>query len=149
MPSFSHVIGVSIFVLVERIKEIRSGEEDDLGNTDYILDKKLEMSACQARHSIENIGRDITQAFKTLVGGELKAYTEMMNDAGNRDQAHGRGRKARRRRGRQYQIRLVRGDAGRAEVIVYGTAVNLYKLLVFNKSMTFLGFRLLLIYRIK
>ena len=25
------LIGVSIFVLVERIKEIRSGEEDDLG----------------------------------------------------------------------------------------------------------------------
>ena len=29
----------------------------------------------------KNIGRDITQGFKTLVGGELKAYTEMMNDA--------------------------------------------------------------------
>ena len=29
----------------------------------------------------KNIGRDITQGFKTLVGGELKAYTEMMNEA--------------------------------------------------------------------
>ena len=28
-----------------------------------------------------NIGRDITQGFKTLIGGELTAYTEMMNDA--------------------------------------------------------------------
>lgn len=28
---FLALIGVSIFVLVERIKEIRSGEEDDLG----------------------------------------------------------------------------------------------------------------------
>jgi hypothetical protein len=28
---FLSLIGVSIFVLIERIKEIRSGEEDDLG----------------------------------------------------------------------------------------------------------------------
>ena len=29
----------------------------------------------------KNIGKDITQGFKTLVGGELRAYTEMMNEA--------------------------------------------------------------------
>ncbi len=29
---FLALIGVSIYVLAERIKEIRSGEEDDLGN---------------------------------------------------------------------------------------------------------------------
>ena len=29
----------------------------------------------------KNIGRDITQGLKTIVGGELKAYTQMMNDA--------------------------------------------------------------------
>ncbi len=29
----------------------------------------------------KNFGRDITQALKTLVGGELKAYNEMMNEA--------------------------------------------------------------------
>ena len=29
----------------------------------------------------KNVGRDITQGFKHLVGGELKAYTEMMNEA--------------------------------------------------------------------
>lgn len=28
-----------------------------------------------------NIGRDITQGLKTLVGGELKAYAEMMDSA--------------------------------------------------------------------
>ena len=28
----------------------------------------------------KNIERDITQSFKTLVGGELKAYTDMMKD---------------------------------------------------------------------
>ena len=29
----------------------------------------------------KNVGRDISQSFKTLVGGELKAYTQMMNEA--------------------------------------------------------------------
>lgn len=29
----------------------------------------------------KNIGRDITQGLKTLVGGELKSYTDMMNQA--------------------------------------------------------------------
>ena len=28
-----------------------------------------------------SIGRDITQGLKTLVGGELKSYTDMMNQA--------------------------------------------------------------------
>ena len=54
-----------------------------LVNTDYISGKEFEMlglvkgSTIQSKH----IGNDITQSFKTLVGGELKAYTEMMNDA--------------------------------------------------------------------
>ena len=52
-------------------------------NTDYISGKELEMlgivkgSTIQSKH----LGKDISQGFKTLVGGELKAYTEMMNDA--------------------------------------------------------------------
>ena len=51
--------------------------------TDYIAGKELEMlgmvkgSTIQTKH----LGKDITQSFKTLVGGELTAYTEMMNDA--------------------------------------------------------------------
>ena len=54
-----------------------------LVTTDYIAGKELEMlgmvkgSTIQTKH----LGKDITQSFKTLVGGELTAYTEMMNDA--------------------------------------------------------------------
>ena len=54
-----------------------------LVNTEYIAGKELEMlglvkgSTIQSKH----MGHDISQSFKTLVGGELKAYTEMMNDA--------------------------------------------------------------------
>ena len=54
-----------------------------LVNTDYISGKNLEMLGLVKGSTIQskNIGRDITQSFKTIVGGELGAYTEMMNDA--------------------------------------------------------------------
>ena len=54
-----------------------------LVNTDYISGKELETielvkgSTVQTRH----VGKDITQALKSLVGGELKAYNEMMDSA--------------------------------------------------------------------
>ena len=54
-----------------------------LVNTEYISGKELvtlglvQGSTVQAK----NIARDLTQALKSLVGGELKAYTEMMNEA--------------------------------------------------------------------
>jgi uncharacterized protein YbjQ (UPF0145 family) len=54
-----------------------------LVTTETIPGKTLEMlgmvkgSTIQSKH----LGNDIAQSFKTLVGGELKAYTEMMNDA--------------------------------------------------------------------
>ena len=54
-----------------------------LVNTDYISGKNLEMLGLVKGSTIQskNIGKDITQSFKTLVGGELKAYNEMMNGA--------------------------------------------------------------------
>ena len=54
-----------------------------LVNTDHIPGKEMEFlglvkgSTIQSKH----IGKDIGSGFKTLVGGELKAYTEMMDDA--------------------------------------------------------------------
>ena len=54
-----------------------------LVTTETITGKKIEMlglvkgSTIQSKH----LGNDIAQSFKTLVGGELKAYNEMMNDA--------------------------------------------------------------------
>ena len=52
-------------------------------NTDYITGKELEMLGIVKGSTIQtkNVGRDITQSFKNLVGGELKSYTEMMNKA--------------------------------------------------------------------
>ena len=54
-----------------------------LVNTDYISGKELETLSLVQGSTIQskNIGKDIAQSFKTLVGGELKAYNEMMNEA--------------------------------------------------------------------
>ena len=54
-----------------------------LVNTDYISGKELETisivkgSTIQSKH----FGKDIAQAFKSMLGGELKAYNDMMNEA--------------------------------------------------------------------
>ncbi len=38
----------------------------------------------------KHVGKDLTAGLKTLVGGELKAYTEMMNEVkSHRNQTHG------------------------------------------------------------
>lgn len=74
----------------------------------------------------KNLGRDITQGLKTLVGGELGAYTQMMNEA--RDIATGRmvdeasGLHADAIVGIRYSTSAIM--QGAAEVMVYGTAVK-------------------------
>ena len=74
----------------------------------------------------KNIGRDITQGFKTLVGGELKAYTEMMNDA--RALATKRMVEEANKLGADAVVNVRYASAtvmqGAAEVIAYGTAVR-------------------------
>lgn len=52
-------------------------------NTDFITGKNIETisvvkgSTIQSRH----LGKDIMQGFKGMVGGELEAYNQMMNDS--------------------------------------------------------------------
>lgn len=100
-----------------------------LVTTDYISGKNLEMLGLVKGSTIQskNVGRDITQSFKTLVGGELKAYTEMMNEARALatkrmvEEAEGLGADA------VVNVRYSSASvmAGAAEVIAYGTAVKL------------------------
>ncbi len=102
-----------------------------LVNTDYINGKEFEMlglvkgSTIQSKH----LGKDIAQSFKTLVGGELKSYNEMMNEA-----------RALATKRMVEEAETLKADAivniryassaimqGAAEVIVYGTAVKFVK----------------------
>ena len=99
-----------------------------LVNTDYITGKELEMlglvrgSTIQSKH----LGKDIAQSFKTLVGGELKSYNEMMNEA--RAIATKRMVAEAEELGADAVVNIRYASAavmqGAAEVIAYGTAVK-------------------------
>ena len=97
-------------------------------NTDYISGKDLEMLGLVKGSTIQtkNIGRDITQGFKTLVGGELGAYTQMMNDA--RELAAQRMEEDATPLGADAVVNVRFATSaimqGAAEVMAYGTAVK-------------------------
>ena len=99
-----------------------------LVNTDYISGKELETLSLVKGSTIQtkNIGRDITQSFKTLVGGELKAYNEMMKEA--RALATKRMVEEAEELGADAVVNIRYASsavmAGAAEVIAYGTAVK-------------------------
>lgn len=99
-----------------------------LVNTDYISGKNFEMLGLVKGSTIQskNLGKDITQGFKTLVGGELKAYNEMMNDA--RALATKRMVEEANALGADAIINIRYASAaimqGAAEVMAYGTAVK-------------------------
>ncbi len=99
-----------------------------LVNTDYISGKNLEMlglvkgSTIQSKH----IGKDIGAGFKTLVGGELTGYTEMMNEA--RAIATKRMVEEAEALGADAVVNIRYASSavmqGAAEVMAYGTAVK-------------------------
>lgn len=100
-----------------------------LVNTDYISGAELEMLGLVKGSTIQskNIGRDITQGFKTIVGGELKAYTEMMDEARaiatKRMVAEAEAMDADAIINIRYASAAV--TQGAAEVMAYGTAVKI------------------------
>ena len=99
-----------------------------LVNTDYISGREFETlslvkgSTIQSKH----IGKDIAESFKTLVGGELKSYNEMMNEA--RALATKRMVEEAEAMGADAIVNIRYASAavmqGAAEVIAYGTAVK-------------------------
>ena len=99
-----------------------------LVNTDYITGKELETLSLVKGSTIQSthLGKDIMQAFKTLVGGELVSYNEMMNEA--RAIATKRMVAEAEALGADAVINIRYASSavmqGAAEVIVYGTAVK-------------------------
>lgn len=103
-----------------------------LVTTETINGKEFEMlglvkgSTIQSRH----IGKDIATSFKTIVGGELTAYTEMMDSARalatKRMVAEATALGADAIVGVRYASSAVM--QGAAEVIAYGTAVRFVNL---------------------
>ena len=99
-----------------------------LVNTDYITGKELETLSLVRGSTIQskNLGKDLMQSFKTLVGGELRAYNEMMNEA--RAIATKRMVAEAEALGADAIVNIRYASAavmqGAAEVIAYGTAVK-------------------------
>ena len=99
-----------------------------LVNTDYISDQELEMLSIVKGSTIhsKHLGKDIMQAFKMMVGGELKAYNEMMNEA--RAIATKRMVAEAEELGADAIVNIRYASSaimqGAAEVIAYGTAVK-------------------------
>lgn len=99
-----------------------------LVNTDYISGKELETLGIVKGSIVQtkNFGRDFMAGIKTLVGGEVKEYTDMLNQARQIavkrmvDEAVEMGADA------VVNIRYASSSLmqGAAEVIAYGTAVK-------------------------
>ena len=74
----------------------------------------------------KNVGRDIMAGMKTLVGGEISGYTQMLNEA--RQVATKRVVDEAKELGADAIIGITYGSsqvmAGAAEVVAYGTAVK-------------------------
>lgn len=99
-----------------------------LVNTDYITGKELEMLSIVKGTTIQSkhLGKDIMSSFKTMVGGELGSYTEMMNEA--RALATKRMVQEAESLGADAVVNIRYASSaimqGAAEVICYGTAVK-------------------------
>lgn len=99
-----------------------------LVNTDYIGGKELETLSIVKGATIQSkhLGKDILSGLKTLVGGELQAYTDMMNEA--RAIATKRMVQEAEKLGADGIVNIRYASSavvqGAAEVIVYGTAVK-------------------------
>ncbi|MBD5539749.1 MAG: YbjQ family protein [Lachnospiraceae bacterium] len=95
---------------------------------DYIPGKELEVLEIVKGNVVmsKNVGRDIMASLKTLVGGEITGYTEMLNQARQIavkrmvDEAEKLGADA------IVNVRYASSSVmqGAAEIIAYGTAVK-------------------------
>ena len=98
-----------------------------LVNTDYIEGKTLEMLGMVSGSTIQskNIGKDFGAGLKSLVGGELKGYTEMMEEARSVAEQRMVEQAIRLKADAVVNVRYTTSAimAGASEVMVYGTAV--------------------------
>lgn len=99
-----------------------------LVNTDFVSGKEIDTLSIVKGSVVwsKNIGKDILSGLKTLVGGEIESYTEMMNEA--RAIATKRMAEEAKTLGADAVVNIRYASSnimqGAAEVIAYGTAVK-------------------------
>ena len=102
-----------------------------LVNIDYIPGKEFEALGIAKGTVVysKNFGKDFMAGMKTLVGGEIEGYTEMLNTA--RQIAVKRMVEEAEQMGADAIVNMRYGSSsvmqGAAEVIAYGTAVKFIK----------------------
>ena len=101
-------------------------------NTDYVAGRKVKETLGIVRGSIIRarwFGRDIAANLKTIIGGEIKSYTDLLtkarDEAVQRMIADAKSKKA----DAVINVRFATSGVmqGAAEVLAYGTAVKLSK----------------------
>jgi uncharacterized protein YbjQ (UPF0145 family) len=97
-------------------------------NTENIPGKKYELIATVKGTMIQSkhLGRDIGSALKSMVGGELRAYSEMLNEARAIATKRMMEEAAALNADAVVNIRYTSSTViqGAAEILVYGTAVR-------------------------
>ncbi|ELZ71815.1 hypothetical protein C5B91_05385 [Haloferax sp. Atlit-10N] len=98
--------------------------------TESVVGRDIEVTLGAVRGNTiraRNVGRDITQGLRNIVGGELKSYTGLMAEA--RDEATDRMVAEAEAMGADavVGVRYVTAEVtqGAAEILAYGTAVKL------------------------
>jgi len=101
-----------------------------LVNTPTVAGKEIKKMLGLVRGNTVNskhLGKDIGAGLKTLIGGEIKAYTEMLTGA--RDNATKRMTDEAKKLGADAVVNVryttAQTMAGAAEILAYGTAVKL------------------------
>ena len=98
-------------------------------NIDYIPGKEIEVLGIVKGTVVQtkNFGKDFMAGMKTLVGGEIKGYTEMLTEA--RQIATKRMVDEAENMGADAILNITFGSSavmsGAAEIIAYGTAVKI------------------------
>ncbi|MCL2698212.1 MAG: YbjQ family protein [Oscillospiraceae bacterium] len=99
-----------------------------LVNTDFITGKNIHTLGLVKGSVVwsKHVGRDIMAGFKTIVGGEIKGYTEMMDEARCAATSRMMSEAHNMNADGIINVRYVTCAVmqGMAEVIAYGTAVK-------------------------
>lgn len=101
-------------------------------NTDYIPGHEIVESMGLVRGSTiraKHIGKDIMAGLRTLVGGEIKEYTEMIMESRNEAVRRMEAQAEKLGADAVINVRFVTSQvmAGAAELLAYGTAVKTKK----------------------
>ena len=100
-----------------------------LVNTDFITGKEVETISIVKGSTIrsKHLGKDIMSGFKTIVGGELSSYSEMLNEARAIATKRMCDEAEKINADGVINIRYATSNVmqGAAEVLVYGTAVKI------------------------